>query len=91
MNMALEKELETYERLKYRLLCEHRGEWVVIHGEEWDVWHCYEDALKSGYKLYGLKPFLVRRIVDRETAVFLAGANQVKKFHPEEKTRTCPS
>jgi hypothetical protein len=67
--MALEKEIETYERLRYRLLCEHRGEWALIHGEEWDVWHCYADALKAGYKLYGLEPFLVREITDSKQPI----------------------
>ena len=60
--MALEKELETYQRKRPQLLVDE-GKFVLIHGDEVSgVWDTYEDALKVGYEKYGLKPFLVKRI-----------------------------
>jgi len=60
--MALEKELETYKN-KLSELKQYEGKFVLIHGEEIvDTCTSYEDALKKGYKEFGLKPFLVKQI-----------------------------
>lgn len=60
--MALERELETYNRLKSSLL-DKQGKFVVIHDNEVaGVWDTYSDALRAGYDRYRLEPFLVKRI-----------------------------
>jgi len=60
--MALERETKTYERELQNLL-QHEGKYVLIHEDEVaGLYDTYEDALKSGYEKYDLKPFLVKRI-----------------------------
>ena len=62
-NTALEKELETYKK-KLPELKQHEGKFVLIQGEQViDIFTSYEDAIKEGYKTFGLKqPFLVKQI-----------------------------
>jgi hypothetical protein len=63
--MALEKELDTYNRQLPTLLSnEGEGKFVLIQGEEViDLFGTYEDALKDGYKRFGVAtPFLVKQI-----------------------------
>ena len=58
--MALEKELATYER-NHRQLAGHVGKFVLIHGD--DIVSCfdtYDDAIKAGYRQFGLEGFLVK-------------------------------
>lgn len=64
--MALEKELETYNRELQALLAnEGDGKFVLIQDDKViDVFGTYEDALKEGYKTFGLTtPFLVKQIL----------------------------
>jgi len=64
--MALEKELETY-KSKLPELKAHEGKYVLIHGADVvDVFASYEDALKEGYKHFGLEPFMVKQILTIE-------------------------
>jgi hypothetical protein len=61
-DMALEKEIETYQNELPKLL-QHEGKFALIHGEEVSgPYDTYDDALKSGYEKYELKPFLIKRI-----------------------------
>jgi hypothetical protein len=61
--MALEKEIETYKN-KLPELKAHEGKFVLIQGENVvDTFTSYEDALKEGYKQFGIKPFLVKQIL----------------------------
>lgn len=61
-NMALEKEIATY-NARLAELIQHEGKYVLIHGEEVvDTYTSYEDAVKAGYNLFKLEPFLVKRI-----------------------------
>lgn len=61
-NMALEKELETYKRELPNLLA-NEGKFALIKGDKViDFFTSYEDALKAGYKLAGLEPFMVKKI-----------------------------
>ena len=58
--MALEKELETYNR-ELANLTVHEGQCVVIQGEHViGVYVSYEDALKVAYEKCGLAPFIVK-------------------------------
>jgi hypothetical protein len=64
--MALEKELATYQA-KLPELKQHEGKYVLIHGDQVvDTFTSYDDALKEGYKQFGLKPFLVKQILTIE-------------------------
>jgi hypothetical protein len=68
--MALEKELETY-RNKLPELMAHEGKYVLIHGDDVvDTFSSYEDALKEGYKRFGVKPFLVKQILAVEPVFY---------------------
>lgn len=60
----LSAELAMYAELKLHLLEQYRGQWVIIHKDEYEVWHCYADAIKYGYMTYGVTPFLVKQILD---------------------------
>jgi len=69
--MALEKELETYNK-KLPELKDSEGKFVLIHGEELvDIYSSYDDALKEGYNKFGLKPFLVKQIRTVEDVQFI--------------------
>jgi hypothetical protein len=68
--MALEKELDTYKRELPKLL-DNVGKYVLIHNDEVSVWGTYEDALQEGYRLFGLKPFLVKQIQAMEQVHFV--------------------
>ena len=60
--MPLEQELATY-REKLPDLLQHEGKFVLIRGREVvDTFTAYEDALRQGYRQFGLDPFLVKRI-----------------------------
>jgi hypothetical protein len=62
MIMALEKELETYQRELPSLLS-HEGKYVLIHDTQVaGFWDTYEDALQAGYTRFKLTPFLVKRV-----------------------------
>lgn len=60
--MALEKELATYQA-KLPDLKQHEGKFVLIHEDNViDMFSSYDDALKEGYRQFGLLPFLVKQI-----------------------------
>jgi hypothetical protein len=61
--LGLEKELSIYERELPNLIADE-GKFVLIGDDKViDVYSSYDDALKSGYKEFGLtKPFLVKQI-----------------------------
>ena len=70
--MALEKELETY-RQKLPEMLDKEGKFALVHGSEIaDIYASYEDALKEGYKRYGLEPFLVKKIEATEKVQFIS-------------------
>jgi hypothetical protein len=68
--MALEKELEVYNKELANLL-PNEGKFVLIVGDKViDVFAAYEDAIKEGYKIAGLNPFLVKKIQAEEQVQF---------------------
>ena len=70
--MALEKELETYKK-KLPELVNEEGKFILIHdGDVVDIISSYEDAMKEGYKKYGLNPFLVKEIHAIEQVQFIS-------------------
>ncbi len=70
--MALEQELATY-KAQLPALRQHEGKFVLIKGEKIiDTFSSYEDAIKEGYKEFGLEPFLVKQIKSIETVQFIS-------------------
>ena len=70
--MALEKELETYKN-NLPQLKENEGKFVLIQGDKIESIHTsYEDAVKDGYKKFGLTPFLVKQILTIEQVLFIS-------------------
>jgi hypothetical protein len=60
--MSLEKELETYNNELQNLLSEE-GKFVLIQGDKViGTYTSYEDAIREGYRQFGLQPFLVKQI-----------------------------
>lgn len=60
--MALECELATYQARLPALLA-HEGQWVVVHQDRVaGIWQTFEDAMRAGYKEFGLGPFMVKQI-----------------------------
>ena len=69
--MQLEKEMETYKR-KLPELTASAGKYALIHGDDFiDVFASYEDAIKDGYRRFGLAPFLVKQIQATEKVLFI--------------------
>jgi hypothetical protein len=66
--MMLEKEAETYRRLKPELLGKgHQGRFAVIFGDELaGVWDTFGDACGAGYRRYHEVPFMVKEIQEVE-------------------------
>ena len=70
--MALEKELETYNK-KLPELAQSEGKFVLISKDVVvDTFTSYEDAIKEGYAKFGLTPFLVKQIRGIEDIQFIS-------------------
>jgi hypothetical protein len=64
--MQLERELATYKD-KLPELVQHEGKYVLIHGDRVvDTFVSYQDALRQGYREFGLEPFMVKQILSTE-------------------------
>ena len=64
--MALEKELETY-RSKLPEWKQYEGKFVLIKGDNVvDFFTAYDDAIRAGYKEFGLEPFMVKQVASSE-------------------------
>lgn len=67
----LEKELETFNRLKSDLL-KDAGKFALVHGESLaGTYDTYADAIREGYKQFGLTPFLVKQIQQFDQVSFV--------------------
>lgn len=69
MTVALEKELETFRRELPALLRDaaNLGQFALVHGETVaGLYPTFEAALSAGYDKFGLEPFLVKEVADRE-------------------------
>jgi hypothetical protein len=70
--MALETELQTFQKLRASLLSDE-GKYAVIAGEDLlGVYSTYDDALKIGYEKRKLEPFLVKKIEAIEPVNFFS-------------------
>ena len=69
--MALEKELAAFAN-KLPELKGSEGKFALVHGDDFvDVFGTYEDALRDGYRRFGLESFLVRQIRSRAGIQFV--------------------
>lgn len=60
--MPLETEVATYQQNRRQFVCQ-AGKFVLIHRlDVVDFFNTYEDAIKAGYRRFGLEPFLVKYI-----------------------------
>jgi hypothetical protein len=67
MAQVLEKEWETYEQQRARLLEAHEGKFVVIHDSEvLGIYETRSEARRAGYQRFGRVPFLVQEIAAAE-------------------------
>lgn len=74
---SLTREIQTYEARKAELLREAAGKYVLIRGEE--VAGTFDDqmaAVRFGVRTYGVVPFLVRRIEEVESPIYLLSPSQ---------------
>ncbi len=72
--MTLEQELATY-RAKLPELAPHEGKYVLIHGQDViGTFATYEDALRQGYREFGLERFMVKQVQSTEQVLFVAQA-----------------
>jgi hypothetical protein len=69
-SVALQREIETY-RLKLKELLAHKGQYVLIHGDQVEgIFDSQDKALEAGYKKHLHDAFLVRKIVETEKVLF---------------------
>jgi hypothetical protein len=69
--ILLKRESATF-REKLPELLEHEGRYVLIHGADVvDTFAGYEEALRQGYRQFGLQPFLVKQIWSIEPVRFI--------------------
>ncbi len=65
--MAIEKELQTFERERPNLVSSS-GRFALVHADEVEgTYDTYADALQVGYAKFGLEPFMVKQIELIET------------------------
>lgn len=69
--MALETELSVYQA-RLPELRGSEGKFALVHGNAIDVFETYDDALKHGYRTFGLAPFLVKQIQAFEYPIFVS-------------------
>lgn len=61
--MALETEIEYFEKNKDRLLAEHAGKFaVILNNELLGTYDSLENAYTAGVEAYGDRQFLVRKV-----------------------------
>ena len=67
--MALEREWEAFCRELPGLLAdpENVGKYALMHGDKVDsLWPTREEALAMGYERFGIDPFLIQHVVEKE-------------------------
>lgn len=70
---TLSEELELFAALRRELVAEAPGQFVLIKGKDLiGKYPTPEEALSAGYERYGLAPFLVRQITERDVPLFCA-------------------
>jgi hypothetical protein len=73
--MALEREWELFRSELPRLLADpaNLGKYALIHAGQIDsIWPTMDEALEAGYHRFGIEPFLVQHIVEKEKPVYFS-------------------
>ena len=69
---VLAEERTTYRNSLPELVRAHAGQYVLIKGQNViDVFSDHAEALRQGYRRFGIVPFLVRQIAASEPVVYL--------------------
>jgi hypothetical protein len=69
--VVLDQELETFRRELQKMLAEHPGEYVLIHGDDVNsFWPTEDDAYVAGCDRFGLAPFLVKQVLESEPVAY---------------------
>lgn len=69
--LSLEKELETFNRHKADLL-KDAGKFALVQGDNLSgIYDTYADAIREGYKKFGLNAFLVKQIQQFDQVSFI--------------------
>lgn len=69
----LAEEMATFRVQLPELIERHEAEYVLIKGTQVvGLFHDRSQALREGYRRFGVAPFLVRQITASETVVYLA-------------------
>ena len=64
---ALEQEIATFEAQRSALLASHRGQFVLIRGDQVCGFFPDEDAaLRAGYERFADEPFLAMEVADHD-------------------------
>ena len=67
MAQVLEKELQTYNANREKLIGASNGKFVLIKGSEIaGVFDAHIDAIRQGYERFGNVPFLVKQVLEVE-------------------------
>jgi len=60
---ALDREIAAFEERRVDLEARHKGEWVVIHGEDMlGAYDSFEVAAEEAVRNFGSGPFLIRQV-----------------------------
>lgn len=67
--MSTEQDFAAFKRELPALLAvpENVGKYALIHAEKIDsIWPTFEEAAHAGYERFGVEPFLVQHILEKE-------------------------
>lgn len=68
--MALEKELQYYDKIKADLLIKHKGKYALIKGEKLiGIFDSELKAYEAGVEKFGSQSFLIKHIISQEELV----------------------
>ena len=64
----LDREMDTFNAKRSELVANSLGKFVLISGDQVEIWDTYDDALHAGYEHFGIDtPFMVRQVKEVET------------------------
>jgi hypothetical protein len=74
--IALETELEVFERLRLSLLDRAPGKYALVKGSDLvDTFGSEADAIREGYRRFGNEAFLVKHIVEADVPMNFTSFN----------------
>jgi hypothetical protein len=86
----VERELEALEALDERTAgwAQHAGRYALIQGDHVDFFSTWDEAIRAGYRRFGLDPFLVTRVNGAEEARYVARMTITRQ--PSAAPGPCP-